>query len=106
MSTTNCYYVSLQVVLMVAAIGTKVPSGMLIPSMSIGAIAGRIMGIVFEQLAFHNPNYFLFQSECSKAAESCVTPGLYAIVGACAFLGGATKMTGKLGQGLFVTVRY
>jgi hypothetical protein len=43
----------------------------------------------------HNPNYFLFQSECSKADENCVTPGLYALVGACAFLGGATKMTGR-----------
>jgi hypothetical protein len=37
----------------------------------------------------------LFQNECSKADENCVTPGLYALVGACAFLGGATKMTGK-----------
>ena len=43
-----------------------------------------------------NPTNFLFQSECSKADESCVTPGLYALVGACAFLGGATKMTVSL----------
>ena len=28
--------------------------------------------------------------------ESCVTPGLYAIVGACAFLGGVSKMTVSL----------
>ena len=40
-----------QVILMIAAIGTKVPSGMLIPSMSIGAIAGRIVGVFVEQLA-------------------------------------------------------
>ena len=43
----------------------------------------------------HNPNFILFQNECSKADENCVTPGLYAIVGACAFLGGVTKMTGQ-----------
>ena len=42
----------------------------------------------------HHPSFFLFQNECSKADENCVTPGLYALVGACAFLGGATKMTG------------
>jgi len=36
---------------MVFTIGTKVPSGLLIPSMSIGAIAGRMMGITVEQLA-------------------------------------------------------
>jgi chloride channel 3/4/5 len=38
----------------------------------------------------------LFQNDCSKADENCVTPGLYALVGACAFLGGATKMTVSL----------
>jgi chloride channel 3/4/5 len=40
-----------QIVLMVFTIGIKVPSGLLIPSMSIGAIAGRIIGIIVEQLA-------------------------------------------------------
>ena len=40
-----------QIVLMVFTIGTKVPSGLLIPSMSIGAIAGRMLGIIVEQLA-------------------------------------------------------
>ena len=40
-----------QILLMVVTIGTKVPSGLLIPSMSIGAIAGRMMGIIVEQTA-------------------------------------------------------
>ena len=40
-----------QIVLMMFSIGIKVPSGLLIPSMSIGAIAGRMIGIVTEQLA-------------------------------------------------------
>jgi chloride channel 3/4/5 len=40
-----------QVVLMVFCSGIKVPSGLLIPSMSIGAIAGRMIGIIVEQLA-------------------------------------------------------
>lgn len=40
-----------QIVLMLFTIGIKVPSGLLIPSMSIGAIAGRMLGITFEQLA-------------------------------------------------------
>lgn len=39
-----------QIVLMLFTIGIKVPSGLLIPSMSIGAIAGRMMGIFVEQL--------------------------------------------------------
>lgn len=85
-----------QICLMIFTIGIKVPSGLLIPSMSIGAIAGRMVGVAVEQLAYHNPTFVLFQNECSKADESCVTPGLYAIVGACAFLGGVTKMTVSL----------
>lgn len=40
-----------QIVLMIFTIGIKVPSGLLIPSMSIGAIAGRLVGIAIEQLA-------------------------------------------------------
>jgi chloride channel 3/4/5 len=41
----------IQLFLMVFTIGIKVPSGLLIPSMSIGAIAGRMVGIIVEQLA-------------------------------------------------------
>lgn len=40
-----------QITLMMFTIGIKVPSGLLIPSMSIGAIAGRMAGIGVEQLA-------------------------------------------------------
>lgn len=40
-----------QITLMMFTIGIKVPSGLLIPSMSIGAIAGRMIGITVEQLA-------------------------------------------------------
>ena len=40
-----------QILLMTFTIGIKVPSGLLIPSMSIGAIAGRILGIIVEQMA-------------------------------------------------------
>jgi chloride channel 3/4/5 len=46
-----CLALIVQVVLMVFCSGIKVPSGLLIPSMSIGAITGRIVGIIVEQLA-------------------------------------------------------
>lgn len=40
-----------------------------------------------------NPDWFIFSS-CGKSINACVTPGLYAMVGAAAVLGGVTRMTG------------
>jgi chloride channel 3/4/5 len=71
-------------------------SGLFIPSMAIGAITGRIVGILFETFVYYWPNFFLFAIECSTADEQCVVPGFYAVIGACAFLGGVTRMTVSL----------
>uniref|UniRef100_A0A8C6TQP5 Chloride channel protein n=1 Tax=Neogobius melanostomus TaxID=47308 RepID=A0A8C6TQP5_9GOBI len=61
----------------VVTFGMKVPSGLFIPSMAVGAIAGRLLGVGMEQLGW-----------CSPGAD-CITPGLYAMVGAAACLGKA-----------------
>lgn len=67
----------------------QVPSGLFIPSMAIGAIAGRIVGIAVEQLAYYHHDWFLFREWCEVGAD-CITPGLYAMVGAAACLGAYT----------------
>jgi chloride channel 3/4/5 len=64
--------------------------------MTLGAITGRIVGILLETLVYYWPNFFLFAYECSTADEQCVVPGFYAVIGACAFLGGVTRMTVSL----------
>ncbi|KAF2976670.1 hypothetical protein EK904_000515 [Melospiza melodia maxima] len=71
--------------------GMKVPSGLFIPSMAVGAIAGRLLGVAVEQLAFYHHDWAIFSGWCSPGAD-CITPGLYAMVGAAACLG-------KLGLG-------
>lgn len=66
----------------------QIPSGLFIPSMAVGAIAGRIVGIAVEQMAYHHHDWIIFKNWCRPGAD-CVTPGLYAMVGAAACLGEA-----------------
>lgn len=42
-----------------------------------------------EQLAYHHHDWIIFRNWCRPGAD-CVTPGLYAMVGAAACLGTAT----------------
>uniref|UniRef100_A0A336MTH3 Chloride channel protein n=1 Tax=Culicoides sonorensis TaxID=179676 RepID=A0A336MTH3_CULSO len=81
--------------LFIFTFGIKVPCGLFIPSLCLGAIMGRIVGIGMEQLAYHYPKIWIFSGECSTG-DDCITPGLYAMVGAAALLGGVTRMTVSL----------
>lgn len=85
----------LKLIMTVFTFGIKVPCGLFIPSLCLGAIVGRIFGIAVEQLAYNYPKTFLFTGECSTG-DDCITPGLYAMVGAAAVLGGVTRMTVSL----------
>ncbi|XP_045476075.1 H(+)/Cl(-) exchange transporter 5-like [Harmonia axyridis] len=82
----------LKLIMTVFTFGIKVPCGLFIPSLCLGAIVGRIWGIAMEQLAFYYPKNWMFTGECSTG-DDCITPGLYAMVGAAAVLGGVTRMT-------------
>lgn len=68
----------------------QVPSGLFIPSMAVGAIAGRLLGVAMEQLAYSHHDWLIFKGWCSPGAD-CITPGLYAMVGAAACLGETTR---------------
>ncbi|KAJ1955018.1 hypothetical protein EC988_002115 [Linderina pennispora] len=75
----------------VITFGMKVPSGLVLPSMSIGAVFGRIVGTYMEYLARQHPEYWMF-AQC-PANGRCIVPGVYALVGAGATLTGATHTT-------------
>lgn len=72
--------------------GLQIPAGIILPSMAIGALSGRAVGIVMEIWQRNHPGFLLFQS-CEQDVASCVTPGTYAIVGAAATLTGVTRVT-------------
>lgn len=85
----------LKLIMTIFTFGMKVPCGLFIPSLCLGGIMGRIVGIGMEQLAYNYPKTWLFNGECTSK-ENCITPGLYAMVGAAAVLGGVTRMTVSL----------
>ncbi|EWC47021.1 hypothetical protein DRE_03783 [Drechslerella stenobrocha 248] len=71
--------------------GLQIPAGILLPSMAIGALYGRAMGIIIQAWHRDNPTAWMLRS-CEPDVE-CITPGVYAIVGAASALGGVTRMT-------------
>jgi chloride channel 3/4/5 len=71
--------------------GLDIPAGIILPSVAIGALYGRALGILVRMWQEAYPKAFLF-AKCEPDIP-CVTPGLYAIIGAASALGGATRMT-------------
>ncbi|KAI0442198.1 chloride channel [Xylaria telfairii] len=71
--------------------GLQIPAGIILPSMAIGALSGRAVGIIMEIWQHNHPNFFAF-STCDPDVP-CVTPGVYAIIGAAATLAGVTRLT-------------
>ncbi|KAF7553971.1 hypothetical protein G7046_g6940 [Stylonectria norvegica] len=81
----------LRMFLVIVSYGCKVPAGIFVPSMAIGASFGRTVGIVVEILYEANPTNVFF-SAC-KPDEPCITPGTYAFLGAAAALSGIMHIT-------------
>eukprot|EP00123_Amoebidium_parasiticum_P015351 comp22922_c0_seq1/m.36279 comp22922_c0_seq1/g.36279 ORF comp22922_c0_seq1/g.36279 comp22922_c0_seq1/m.36279 type:complete len:796 (-) comp22922_c0_seq1:461-2848(-) len=75
--------------------GIKVPAGLFIPSMAVGTLIGRMVGVIMEKHAADNPTSSWIQDAC-HVGRTCVEPGLYAVVGAAAFLSGVTRTTVSL----------
>lgn len=71
--------------------GLQIPAGIILPSMALGALSGRAVGIIMEIWVANHPSFLPFAS-CEPDLP-CITPGTYAIIGAAATLAGVTRMT-------------
>ena len=71
-----------------------VPGGMLIPSLVMGGLLGRASGLALQLLQASLGDAGIFQ-DC-RNSTACITPGVYAMVGAAAMLAGVTRSTVSL----------
>lgn len=71
--------------------GINVPAGIIMPSMLSGALLGRAIGVLMNIWQVRHPQFFLF--ETCPPDTPCVTPGVYALVGAASTLCGVTNLT-------------
>ncbi|KAF7512139.1 hypothetical protein GJ744_002301 [Endocarpon pusillum] len=82
---------TLRILLVIISYGCKVPAGIFVPSMAIGASFGRMVGILVQALHESFPNSRFF-SACEPDV-ACITPGTYAFLGAGAALSGIMHIT-------------
>ncbi|KAG5355279.1 H(+)/Cl(-) exchange transporter 4 [Yarrowia sp. C11] len=104
----------LKIFLTCITFGIKVPAGIYVPSMIIGALFGRVMGLG-TQLLYHRmlnekqsgvlsmitAPFLGALATCPGGALECITPGTYAMIGAGAFMAGVTRMNVTLAVILF-----
>lgn len=88
------YSVLAKLFLTILTFGARVPAGLFVPSLTVGACAGRLVGIITQRLVVAHPNWFIFR-EC-LSTSMCVRPSMYAVVGASSTLAGVTQVSVSL----------
>lgn len=81
----------IRIFLVIISYGCKVPAGIFVPSMAIGASFGRTIGILVQSLQEAYPTSIFFAA--CKPDIPCITPGTYAFLGAAAALSGIMHIT-------------
>ncbi|KIY70625.1 Cl-channel protein [Cylindrobasidium torrendii FP15055 ss-10] len=81
----------IRIILVILSYGAKVPAGIFVPSMAIGATFGRTVGIIVRAMYRTYPQSGIF-AWCDPNVP-CITPGTYAFLGAAAALSGIMRIT-------------
>ncbi|ANB10926.1 Gef1p [Sugiyamaella lignohabitans] len=91
LATTLIFGMVIRTILTIISYGSKVPAGIFVPSLAIGALFGRFVGTVVWWLHDTFPDATFFSS-CPPDAP-CITPGTYALLGSAALLSGVMNIT-------------
>ncbi|KAI9320843.1 chloride channel [Dichotomocladium elegans] len=88
----------IKMLLTMITFGCRVPGGIFLPSLIIGAVTGRIIGLLMQYLTLTYPDIWPFDVCADDIANhgKCIIPGVYAMVGAAASLAGVTRTTVSL----------
>lgn len=86
--------------LTIITFGIKLPAGIFIPTLAVGACFGRIVGLLVQYVQWTHPELGFF-SWCPASDSACIVPGVYAMVGAAAALSGVTRTTVSLAVIMF-----
>lgn len=77
----------IKIILTFVTFGLKLPCGIYVPSMVVGALYGRIVAMIIQWL-----NLTFETSSICTSKDNCVDFGIYAMIGAGAFMAGVTRM--------------
>lgn len=92
----------IKAILTTVTFGIKVPAGIYVPSMVVGGLLGRIVGHIVQLLVLKFPDLAFFANcPADGNPESCVVPGVYALVAAGATMCGVTRLSVTLAVILF-----
>ncbi|KAI7862038.1 chloride channel [Spinellus fusiger] len=88
----------IKIFLTIITFGCRVPGGVFLPGLIIGAVTGRIVGLVMQYITLSFPDAwpFLLCAQDMASHGKCVIPGVYALTGAAAGLTGVTRSTVSL----------
>lgn len=70
----------------------EIASGMFVPMLLIGAVLGRLAGLLMVDVFPVDPGS-MWWLPASDAQWKWIDPGVFAVVGAAAFMGGVTRLT-------------
>ncbi|KAE8446792.1 hypothetical protein EG329_011569 [Mollisiaceae sp. DMI_Dod_QoI] len=88
--------------LTIITFGIKVPAGIYVPSMVVGGLGGRLIGHLVQWIVLRFPTSPIF-GNCAAhvTGQSCITPGVYALIAAGSTMCGVTRLSVTLAVILF-----